>query len=187
MLTPSKGITMNCRLALCAVVSLAFCGFYVSADDKGKPAASNSAKAQFEQLKKLVGDWAGKASHEGGELFDATVSYKVTSAGSTVMETLFGGTDHEMITMYHLHGDAVVLTHYCSLGNQPRMKLQPSDNPKKLVFKFLDGTNLDPAKDMHMHEATIELIGDDQIKSAWTMFNNGKAAEKANFDLKRKK
>ena len=178
---------MSRRLALCAVVSLSFFGFLASADDKGKPSTSNSAKAQFEQLKKLAGDWAGKAAHEGGEPFDATVRYKVTSAGSAVMETLFGGTDHEMITMYHLHADSLVLTHYCALGNQPRMKLQPTDDPKKLVFKFLDGTNLDAAKDMHMHEATIELVGDDQIKSAWTMFNNGKAAETAKFDLKRKK
>ena len=177
------------RLVPCVVgfASLAVLGVLASADDNENASASKSTKSQFEQLKKLAGDWTGKASHEGNEAFDATVSYKVTSAGSAVMETLFGGTEHEMITMYHLHGDSVVLTHYCALGNQPRMKLQPTDDPKKLVFKFLDGTNLDAAKDMHMHEASIELVGDDHIKSEWTMFNNGKRTETAKFDLKRKK
>jgi hypothetical protein len=158
---------------------------WTTAEEKSTPAVA--AKAQFEQLKRLAGDWSGRAGHDGGEEFDATVNYKVTAAGSAVMETLFGGTAHEMITMYHLNGDSLVLTHYCSLGNQPRMKSQPSDDPKKLVFKFLDGMNIDAAKDMHMHEATIELVGDDQIKSQWTMFNNGKAVEKAKFDMRRKK
>jgi hypothetical protein len=55
------------------------------------------------------------------------------------------------------------------------------------VCKFLDGTNLDPAKDMHMHEAAIELIANDHIRSSWTSYNNGKPQMTAEFDLKRKK
>jgi hypothetical protein len=36
----------------------------------------------------------------------ASVVYKVTSAGKTVMETLGPGTDHEMVSMYHMDGPA---------------------------------------------------------------------------------
>ncbi|MBI3461895.1 MAG: hypothetical protein HY000_02385, partial [Planctomycetes bacterium] len=135
-----------------------------------------------------AGEWSGKAKHvgeEGDESFDAAISYRVTSAGSTVMETLFAGTEHEMVTMYHRHGNDLILTHYCAAGNQPRMKLEPNDDPKKLVFKFLDGTNLDSAKDMHMHEAVIEIVNDDHIRTAWTSYNKGKPSGTAKFDLKR--
>jgi hypothetical protein len=156
------------------------------ADDKDKPSAVRLAQAQFDQLKRLAGEWTGKGGHEVGD-HEATVNYKVTAAGSTVMETVFAGTPHEMVTMYHLDGDAIVLTHYCALGNQPRMKSAPTGDPKRLVFQFLDGTNVDAAKDMHMHEATIELVADDHIRSAWTSYANGKPESTAKFDLKRKK
>ena len=46
--------------------------------------------------------------------------YGVTAAGTAVMEALFPETDHEMLTVYHLEGNDLVLTHYCAMGNQPR-------------------------------------------------------------------
>jgi len=168
------------------MISLLLLARAAPADDKDQPSAAKLAQAQFAQLKGLAGEWTGQGGHEVGD-HDATVSYKLTAAGSTVMETIFAGTPHEMVTMYHLDGDALVLTHYCALGNQPRMKSAPSGDPKKLVFRFLDGTNLDAAKDMHMHEATIELVADDHIRSAWTSYTNGKPDSTAKFDLKRKK
>ena len=144
-------------------------------------------KSRFEMLKSLAGEWTGKAEHIGGEAFDATVNYKLTSAGSTVMETLFPGTAHEMVTMYHLNGEELLLTHYCAVGNQPRMRAERGGDPKKLSFKFLDGTNLKADKDLHMHEATIEFIDDDHIKSEWVTYSEGKPAGSAKFDLKRTK
>jgi hypothetical protein len=175
-LLPSCGALLVCLLLIATAQS----------DEKAKPGGAQPAAAQFEQLKRLAGDWTGKASHGAGE-HEATVTYKVTSAGNAVMETLFCFTDHEMVTMYHLDGDAIVLTHYCAAGNQPRMKAEPGGDPKRLVFRFLDGTNLDPAKDFHMHDATIELVDDDHIRSAWTSYVNGKADSVAKFDLRRKK
>ena len=35
----------------------------------------------------------------------------------------------EMITMYHPDGDGLALTHYCMLGNQPRMKASKDQKP----------------------------------------------------------
>ena len=154
----------------------------VGDDAKSKAAAASPLDA----IKALAGEWTGKASH-GDEKFDATVSYRVTSGGSAVVETLFAGTPHEMITMYHMNGNDLLLTHYCAAQNQPRMRAAKSENAKKLEFKFLDGTNMDPAKDMHMHEASIELVDADHIKSEWVTFVQGKPAGSAKFDLHRKK
>ena len=102
------------------------------------------------------------------------------------METLFGGTEHEMITMYHLDGDSLVLTHYCSLGNQPRLKAKEADKENQVAFDFLDGANIDPAKDEHMHAVVFEFVGDDHLKADWTSYSEGKPKLTAKFDLKRK-
>ena len=88
--------------------------------------------------------------------------------------------------MSRLDGNDLVLTHYCSCGNQPRMKATLAD-PKKLVFEFAGGANLDPAKDTHMHEMSITLTDDDHIKSEWTMFEKGAKKGTKSFDLTRVK
>jgi hypothetical protein len=148
-------------------------------NDKAKP-------SQLDLLKKLAGEWTGKGTH--GEMsHDAKVTYKVTSGGSAVVETLDPGGAHEMVTVFCQDGDDLVLTHYCMLGNQPRMKAEKSGDSKKLVFKFSGAGNLKSEKDMHMHDLTIEFVSDDHIKSTWTMYNDGKLDSSSTFDLKRKK
>jgi len=147
--------------------------------DKGK-------KSQFDMLKGLAGEWTGKGTH-GEASLDAKVTYKVTSAGSAVVETLDPGGDHEMITVFHQDGDDIVLTHYCMIGNQPRMKAEKGDSTKKLAFKFTGAGNLKSEKDPHMHDLTIEFIDADHIKTVWTFYEDGKAGHTATFDLKRKK
>lgn len=159
-------------LALAAAV---VSGLAVRAEDKpAKPAAQ-----AFERLKKLEGEWT---LPEGKGKF----VYKLIAAGTTVEETLMPGTPHEMVTMYHVDGEDLVLTHYCSCGNQPHMKAK-LDDPKKLAFTYDGGGNLDPKKDKHMHEAIITFVDDDHMKSEWKLWENG--AEKAvhAFDLTRVK
>ena len=70
---------------------------------------------------------------------------KVTAAGSAVHETIFPGTGHEMVSMYHADGKDLIMTHYCALGNQPRMKLDPKSSVDKgeFRFKFAGGSNID--------------------------------------------
>jgi len=151
------------------------------------PAATNqvTAKAAFEQLKGLAGEWRGQAAH-GGDASDTTVTYRVVGAGSAVMETLFPGTPHEMVTMYHLDGDQLVLTHYCAAGNQPRMALElQKSTPALLVFEFTGGSNLDPAKDMHMHAGRIRLLSADSLESEWDSYQRGQKTGAAKFTLKR--
>src|SRR5262249_55083058 len=99
--------------------------------------AQEEAKAKASQLdvvKRLAGDWTAKMKHGDAE-HESTVSYKVTSGGSAVQETIAAGTDHEMVTMYCQDGDDLVLTHYCMLGNQPRLKAERGGAADKLSFK----------------------------------------------------
>src|SRR5258706_16398214 len=78
------------------------------------------AKSRFERIKSLAGDWTGTPPAEmKGAPMD--VRYRVTAGGNAVEETIMPGSDHEMVTMYHLDGDKLELTHYCVIGNQPHM------------------------------------------------------------------
>ncbi len=147
-----------------------------------KPAA-----AAFERLKALAGDWTvhdPSASTDPADQPSVAVQYRVTSGGSAVIETLFPGDAHEMITMYHLDGEDLVLTHYCAMANQPRMVLK-SFTKDTLVFDFAGGTNVDPKKGTHMHDATIVLKGPDALHSDWSVFTDGRKVDTKSFELAR--
>jgi hypothetical protein len=127
-------------------------------------------RAAFEKLKGLAGEWSG-STPEG---MAVPLIYRVTGNGSVVMETLFAGTEHEMINMYHLVGGELVATHYCSAGNQPSFKLDTEkSSPTELVFAFNGGTNFDPAKDGHVHNARIILAGDGKLNEEWAFWAGG--------------
>ena len=91
----------------------------------------------------------------------ATWSRRATSWPATpsprparaVVETVFPGSAHEMVTVYHADGPDLVLTHYCMEGNQPRMRAKGAQG-SRFDFAFDGGTNIDPKRDRHMHSAT---------------------------------
>jgi hypothetical protein len=153
-----------------------------------KAAAKEAAHPGLERMKKLAGTWV--AADKDGKPTDQVVSViKVTANGSVVHETLFPGSDHEMVSIYHRDGADLVMTHYCALGNQPRMKADPKSPKNQIHFVFDGGTNLDPAKDMHMHEGTITFVDDDHIEYCGVAWVNGKPDKdhECSFKLVRKK
>ena len=158
----------------------------VAQADAAKPARVDG-KAALQKLKTLAGEWRGHVVTEGGP--EASVVYSVTAGGSTVTEKLFPGTAHEMVTMYHLDGNDLVLTHYCAMGNQPRMRLVKASgtDPVELRFDFTGGSNIDPAKDMHMHAGTLTLRGGDRLEAEWAVYDEGKQAGANRFFLDRVK
>jgi hypothetical protein len=144
-------------------------------------------KAALERLKSLAGTWRGHVVTEDGP--PATVVYSVTAAGTAVTEALFPGTSHEMLTVYHLEGDDLVLTHYCAMGNQPRMKLARAagTDPMELRFDFAGGTSLDPARDAHMHAGRMTLRGADRLEAEWAVYEKGAQTGSNRFFLDRVK
>lgn len=153
----------------------------VSAADMKPASKPSAADAAFDRFKALEGTWIGKADGE-----PTTVAYHVTGAGSAVVETLFPGTGHEMVSVYHKDGDRLVLTHYCAAGNQPTMITAPNPGTKSLLFEFDHGTNMKPT-DEHMHSVRFAFVDADHLESAWTSFKDGKAGHTVTFALERKK
>ena len=166
--------------ALCATIALSLLLTHaLRADDTpAKKGAPSKAQPALDKLKKLAGEWVYAGGENRGQL---AVRYTVASGGSVVMESLFPGTDHEMVTVYHLDGDKLMMTHYCAAGNQPRMHAEPATD--KLVFTCTGGSNMTES-DGHMHAMTLTFIDDDHIKEEWTW--KGQQTGTKSFEFERK-
>ena len=152
---------------LLAAISLA-----ASAADTDNRAPASATNAGFEKMKKLVGTWV--QADEDGKPTDTVVSViRLTAGGSAIHETLFPGQPQEMISVYTVEGDDLVLTHYCMLGNQPRLKADPKSAANQLKFDFAGGANLDPKKDKHMHAATVTIVDADHLQLDGIAWENG--------------
>jgi hypothetical protein len=139
----------------------------------------------IDALRSLTGRWESTAK-EGEIGHGGAVEFRVTSGGSVIVETMLPGQPHEMINTYAMDGDTLLLTHYCAIGNQPRMKLVESDG-KTFKFEFLDATNLSSRDDMHMGALELTLDGPDRLVEKWTSFAEGKVAHVLEIEMKRAK
>lgn len=146
-------------VALCFGLSLLACG---GAADAAEPPANPA----FEKLKTLVGTWETKTPHGR-----STVSYEVVSAGSALLERI-GGDEHkdmDMVTMYHPDGGKVLMTHYCSAKNQPRMKAENAGkDASTITFSFVDVTNLSAPDAGHMAGLVVKFEDKDHFTQEWT-------------------
>ncbi len=141
------------------------------------------ARSAFETIKSLEGDWIG---HPAGGGSPVSVRYEVTAAGSTVVKTYAPGKASEMLTIYHMDGDDLMLTHYCVLDNQPQMRFETSTAPGQISFAFAGGTNFDPEVDAHAHEGWTRVIDDSTIETESIGYSDGKPSPARRTTLKRK-
>jgi len=142
--------------------------------------------AEFERMKSLVGTWTGKAKMHGDKEESVKVTYALTSGGTVVMERLNPGTSHEMVSMYNMEGGKLCMTHYCSLGNSPKMTLKKVTEDG-LAFEMKGKTGIASSKEMHMHALNLTWKDADHITAEWIAYRDGKAAPAHPFVLTRKK
>ena len=144
-----------------------------------KSDASGSAAAAFSRLKTLVGEW--EADSQMGKVH---VSYELVAGGTALLERESSDKMPVMLTIYHVDGDRLLLTHYCMAGNQPRMQAKPFDSATgELEFRFLDVTNLANPGAGHMHNAKIRFADERHFSAEWEFYENGqrKFAENAQY------
>jgi len=143
-------------------------------------ALAQSSQKQFETIKSLAGNWEGKTPK--GQA--VTVSYRVTSGGSAVMSEI--QSEDDMISMFHMDGDRLLMTHYCGAGNQPRMKAASSSDAKSVAFEMIDATNLASPTAGHMHKAVFTVVDADHHTEDWYFIQDGKEMHER-FEMTRKK
>ena len=143
--------------------------------------AQSDAQKSFDQLKSLAGSWEGKNSM--GQ--SVQVSYRMTAGGSALMSEIVGHGE-TMISMINFDGpNRLLLTHYCAVGNQPRMQASASPDGRTITFNFLDATNLDNPQSGHMDHVVIAMLGPDHHTEEWNFIDHGKEIKEF-FDLTRK-
>jgi flagellin-like protein len=148
--------------------------------------AQSPAKATdsgFDRLKILVGDWV--ATGEDGKPF--TNNIRLVSNGTALEETFQTDQDNQMVTLYSADGSRVALTHYCSMGNQPRMESPVvAGTTDEFVFSFTGATNLPTPDASHMHRLALQIDDADHFSETWT-FRQKNGDTKRTFNFVRKK
>jgi hypothetical protein len=144
--------------------------------------AQSAAQKSFEQLKALAGSWEGTLDGQSLQ-----VSLRVTSKGNALLHEMKGSGPDDPITLFHLDGERLLLTHYCDAGNQPRMVATISPDGKTIVFDFVDATNLLSSQLGHMQRVTFTFIDSDHHTEKWEFAMAGGKQMGGLLDLKRTK
>jgi hypothetical protein len=142
--------------------------------------AQSDAKATFDRLQTLTGTWEGKSS-DGNPV---KVVFRSTAGGSALLSEILG--KENMISMFHMDNDRLLMTHYCAAGNQPRMQASASPDGKTITFTFVDGTNIAGPKAGHMNSLVIGMSDADHHTEDWTFVQDGKET-KEHFEAVRAK
>jgi hypothetical protein len=147
-------------------------------------AAQSAGQKSFDLMKALNGNWEGKNSLGEAVL----VSFRVTSGGSAIMSEIQSqvkGQTEDMISMIHMDGDRLLLTHYCAAGNQPRMQASTSPDGRTVSFRFLDATNLANPDAGHMDHVVFTSVDANHHTEEWHFIDHGKEMVEK-FDLQKK-
>jgi hypothetical protein len=167
-----------CSCLLLSAVALAQGSPPGQHEEMGSPVIPNPA---FDKIRTLAGSWEGTVAGK-----KVSANYKVMSAGSAVMLVQEGDDpSDEMVTVFHPDNKDLMVTHYCSAKNQPRMRMLPGTDPNVIKFEFLDATNLPSPNLPHMVGLTLKLLDGNHHVQSWTFSMNGKT-QTEDFDLRRK-
>ena len=139
------------------------------------------ADKAFRKLQSLAGEWLGK-DEQGNEVKS---KFAPVASATALLETLAMPGMEEMVTLYSVDVNSVVLVHYCPTNNQPRMRaLLPAGDIKELVFEFSGAGNLPDVAVGHEHKLVLSFEDQDHITERWTWRKDGKDTDMV-FHLQR--
>jgi hypothetical protein len=125
----------------------------------------------FEELKKLCGEWEGTTEAGGAE----KVSYRLIAKDTVLVEAWVLSSGREALTLYHRDGEALIATHYCPRGNQPRLKLKSASTEAGFFFEFISATNLPDPEAAHQQRFEIQIYGPGSFSRGETYLEKGRA------------
>ena len=149
------------------ILALAFTAFPAFEDTAEHPYPKPQASPELERIKALAGTWEGQ-SETGGKVEDAKVEYTLSSGGSAVVEKLFPGTEHEMVSVYYDENGKLAMQHYCMLAAKPKLDLKSSD-AKNIELDFSKSNTIDTSQP-HMHSLSLSFPSEKELVQRWTGF-----------------
>jgi len=176
-------ITTKSLFAAAATLAIAMATLSFAATARPRPQQLDPTAAQsvFERLKKLDGSWRSKSTKGWQE----TQQFRVLARGTAVVSQSSPGAatatesadspNSPMMTVFHMDGSRLLLTHYCEAGNQPRLVATSiEDGGRTVHFSFLDATNLASPAAGHMHSVVMTFLDDNHFSEQWSWYENGK-------------
>ena len=145
------------------------CGSKKTTTSGGARAVTEAAN--YERLKALSGDWYLVSGERLGVEVEADpdepfISYSVSSGGHSVIENLFVDKPNEMTSIYYLDSGMLYMDHYCSPGNQPRMRTRATVGDD-IRFKLLSVGNMPDKNDLHISSHSVEFDGPNELTVRW--------------------
>jgi len=163
------------KFAWVGVLLLAVCAAVVTKANNEK----SGGVLAFDQLKALVGEWENQTG-------TVKITYTLVSGGTALMERMQPSHEQEMITMYSADGDKIVVTHYCSQGNQPTMKSETLKGmANKYSFSLVSVSGLKTPEEGHMVGLVLTLVDKDHLTQEWKYQDKGKTGTEL-FEFRRK-
>ncbi len=161
-----------------------------------KQAPGADAQKAFSALKTLAGSWEGvetsdPANPETGSGAHREVSLRVASSGNALVHEIRAPgtpgdttTSQPTVTVVYVDGDRLMLTHYCDIGNRPRMAATASPDGTRIEFNFVDVSG--STANGLMHDAIFTIIDSNHHTEDWTWAMGDKSGI-VHFDLTRTK
>ncbi len=156
-------------LSIVALAALTACQSGTAQHSASPAMPAHRGSAAFERMKSLLGKWSADSPTMGR----MNTEFRIIAGGSVIEERFGEGTPMEMLSAYHDLNGRLVMTHYCMLRNQPRMRLTKR-TPNSLTFDLAPTPGLNAAKDKHMHGATYTFIDANHFKLDGVAMENGK-------------
>lgn len=119
--------------------------------------AQVTAVSQFRKMTTLAGEWTTQ------EHPSLRIIFELTAGGTVVVERWMVGERMHSMTVYHLDRDALMATHYCPQGNQPRLIMDSDSSENHVSFSFYDSTNLENLEQSHQHQLSFDFSSTGQI------------------------
>lgn len=110
------------------------------------------AEEVFAQLARMAGVWR-PADNPDSSL---RIHFYLTAGDTVLVESWEVRGQPHSLTLYHRDGEALLATHYCPQGNQPRLKLADHGG-RGLHFTHHDVTDLDPSSETYQHDLWFDF------------------------------
>lgn len=117
------------------------------------------AGAAFAKLSTLAGSW----KREGSDGSQFRIEFELTANDSVLLERWVHKDKTHSLTLYHRDGEALMATHYCPQGNQPRLKMESGSDAERISFDFFDATNLKGPEQSHQHRLSFDFSHMDRL------------------------
>jgi hypothetical protein len=115
-------------------------------------AQQDLAASRFTEMQQLAGTW--RVVGKPGSPF--RIRFSLTAGGTVLVESWSVNDQPHSLTLYHRDAAAIVATHYCPQGNQPRLASLPKTADGVLRFAFRDATDLDATREAYLVALAFE-------------------------------